>query len=166
MIIAPRMLLVVLVAIAGVSACGDRSDGGQRIEWQGLAIEFKPICKDQEIWLSGSIRNTSSETKRIENGVLPWDYDPVGTFFSAESSENKLTRNPASPMIGRPGPIDLRPQEQRSGETPIGFMFPQIVALLDKSKPVSVHWVYWTSPRPNEAVSTKGTIVISRNPCS
>src|SRR5262245_58172544 len=113
---------------------------------QGLAVEARPLCKDGEIWLTVTVQNMGSRSVRIENGVLPWEYDPVGTSFEAESAGRALSRNSAIPLIGRTGPIDLQPQQKMSGETPIGFMFPEIASLIGK-QPITVRWAYWTEPQ-------------------
>jgi hypothetical protein len=149
------------VALASLSACG----ASPRNETEYLRIEFAPVCKDGEIWLRGTLRNESAATVRIENGVLPWEYDPVGTSFNANSETKQLTRNPAVPLIGRTGPIDLQPRETRSGDVPIAFMFPEITALAGKQR-VVIDWVYWTKPKPNESERLKGTTVLSEDPCS
>ena len=59
----------------------------------GLALGFVPVCNsDNEIDLTGMMRNTSAESIEIRKGALPWDYDAGGTDFVVIDSAGKITR--------------------------------------------------------------------------
>ncbi len=161
-----RAHLIVLATVSfalGAAACGDSALPTSRVEHHGLVVEFKLACIQNDIALSGTILNSTSQLIRIESGSLPWQYDPLGSEFRAESAGKALTRNEAAALIGRTGPIKLATQERRSGSTPIGFMFPDMKTLLAKKQSVTVHWKYLVSVTPEDAM--EGTIDIGQDPC-
>jgi hypothetical protein len=145
------------LAIIAAPGCSDSAEN--------LVIDAMPVCRDGEVWLQMTIKNTSSSSIVVENGVLPWDYDPVGTSFGVESLGKQLARNSAVPVIGRAGPIDFAPGQQRSGEAPLAFMFPEISKIVGR-QPVTVRWLYWTRPQPDTSQTMSGVVEISRDPCA
>jgi len=153
--------------VACMTACGDSSGDGEATSTkrQAMTIHVEPICKDEDIWLRTTIKNASSRSIQIENGVLPWEYDPVGTSFAAESSGKKLSRNTFITPIGRAGSIVMQPGQERSGETPIEFMFPEIAQIVGK-QPITVHWAYWTRPQADKSEVMSGAVALLSDPCA
>jgi len=135
-----------------------------RVERNGLAVEFAPTCTVDGISLAGSLENISPKEKRIKSGSLPWQYDVLGTQLVAEAAGRFLQRNESAPMFGRTGPIDLAPKERRSGTVPIGLMFPEIRSHLASGQLVTVRWKYRVSNAPPEVI--EGMISIKRDPCA
>lgn len=157
---------IVCIVVVSSAACDESVSTGSSRESSGLEIEFTPICQDGEIWLSVAIHNSTAEPIRIENGALPWQYDPVGTTFEAISSGKPLTRSPGMGLVGRAGPVVLAPQERRSGGLPIEALYPEMNSVLAKQT-VTVHWKYWTSAEfKNSSKRMQGTVDISKNPCA
>ncbi len=153
-----RVCLIILSAILfGAAACRDSLSAVSRAEHQGLVVEFEPICMEDDIWLSATISNSTSEPIQIGSGIVPWDFEPLGTHFDVMSSGKALTKKSFFPPVGRTGPVKLASHERRSGSAPIGFLFPEMKGLLAKQS-VTVHWKYMEG--------LEGTLEIKRDPCA
>lgn len=160
----PLFVSLLVVLVIGTGCEEGQSQVTTRVERKGLAVEFKPTCDEYGISLATSVENTSPKERRIESGSLPWQYDVLGTEFVAEAAGGDLQRSQSAPMFGRTGPIDLAPQERRSGSTPIGLMFPEIQNQLASGQIVTVRWRYRVSVTPSEVI--EGVISIKQDPCA
>lgn len=159
----PPLSSLLLVLAMGAGCDEWKSQLASRVERNGLAVELTPTCDEYGISLASSVENTSPKERRIESGSLPWQYDVLGTDFVVESAGGYLHRNQSAPMFGRTGPINLAPQERRSGSTPIGLMFPEMQKLLASGQIMTVRWKYTVSVTPSEVI--EGVIIIKQDPC-
>jgi hypothetical protein len=163
---------LVALTVAGLWLSGSlQADTGTQVESRvdhfGLSVEFSLRCSDTAVQLHSTITNTTTTSKTIQSGGLPWQYDVLGSEFTADSSGNKLKRDWTAPILGRTGPITLMPQEHRDGDVPISVLFPNLRADL-KAGPVVVHWKYWTglkTARTGPSVF-EGSLVIRQNACN
>ena len=76
-----------------------------------------------------------------------------------------LKKNPATPILGRVGPITLTPHEHRGGTVPISTLFPDLSMTLKTGVAVRIRWKYWTGVKSPRSAPFKGAVVISRDPC-
>lgn len=160
-------LAAIAIALLGMilTAC-DSESADSRVEHQGLVVTFTPVCIDGDIGLRGEIFNSGTKSVQIESGSLPWHYDLVGTDFRAESGGESLIKNTTTPLIGKTGPKVLAPNERREGVAHIGFIFPELKALLAK-QPVTVTWSYPLTSRsrdPDDQMT--GSVEITKDPCA
>ncbi len=158
-----RLLWMVVLMLAG---CGDVYPETFRTRQAGLISEFTPACFEGQITLSGVIVNSTNEPISIESGAFPWQYDPLGTNFQAESGAVKLDKNEVTPVIGKTGPKRLMPNECREGAAPIEFIFPTLKHLLSK-QPVVISYTFplrLNSQEPSDQV--QGKIELLSDPCS
>jgi hypothetical protein len=137
-----------------------------RVVHSGLRVEFSPQCSAGVVQLLGTITNETLAAVTIESGSLPWQYDVLGSEFSAEASGKKLKRNWTAPLLGRVGPITLAPHEHRTGVVPIATLFPDLSTAL-RSGAVVVHWKYLTNAKAaaNDLNVFADNLVIRHDPC-
>jgi hypothetical protein len=156
-----KMISMSSMALVGLltfnTACSDQATTtNSQAEFDGLLVEFTVVCEKGDIALKGTISNTSDGPKQIENGALPWDFEPTATRFDVTAGDRHLSRKAFYPPIGRTGPLLLAPKERKSGSTPIGFLFPEIRQAL-VNEPVVVAWFYQEG--------LKGSLEIRHDPC-
>jgi hypothetical protein len=171
----PAVALVIIAVIFAINdlwrsqlwAANVNAQGASQADHGGLKVEFTYQCSKGTVQLRGSITNGSPEPITIRIGSLPWQYDVLGSEFSAEANGKKLKRNWTAPILGRVGPITLVPNEHRSGVVPIGTLFPDLSTTL-RIADVVVHWRYLTTGKPvaGDASTFQGHLVIRRNACN
>jgi hypothetical protein len=138
-----------------------------RVDHSGLIVEFTLRCSDGAIQLHSSITNTTAAPITIQSGSLPWQYDVLGSDFSVQTEGGTLTRNWATPIMGRTGPILLKSHEKRVGTVPVSLLFPSLGTAV-KKEAVVVHWKYWTDVKSVRSGRTvfDGSLLIRQNACS
>lgn len=163
--------IIGLIALWGVlylpevrAALGD-TGGQSRVEHGELSVEFSARCSEHAVQLHGVITNESAEPITIQLGSLPWQYDVLGSEFTADASGTTLKRNTATPILGRLGPITLAPHEQQDGFVPISNLFPDLHNELKKGHIVNVRWRYWTAVKTASSTPFEGLVVIKGDPC-
>lgn len=157
--------LLSVLCLTGGRATAEVAGEHSRVVHAGLRVEFSLRCKDHTVELRGVIANESAKPITIQSGSLPWQYDLLGSDFTAEASGATLERNEAAPILGRVGPITLAPRERRDGTVPISTLFPDLRKSLRDGSSVSIRWKYWTGVKSAGGAPFEGTIVMSQDPC-
>jgi hypothetical protein len=147
--------LVMLILSTLAIACSGEKNQTSRVENKNLVVEYSVVCREGDVWLASSVWNKGLESVTIELGTMPWNYDPLGTQFAVSTATRKFKRQGGMPFFNR-GPVVLAPNEKRTGEVPIGYMFPDFKNSLGKEL-VSVEWGYMED--------LHGIVAIRNDPC-
>jgi hypothetical protein len=159
-------LLVLLVGYCA-SACAGPLAKESRVEQGGLVVVFAVQCLNGAIEVKGNIENSTDAPIRIRSGSLPWEFDVLGSEFTAEADGVSLPRDRSTPILGRVGPITLQAHERQGGVVPIEKLFPSLHAVVAKQT-VSIHWKYWTDVKTMKTGPTvfDGTITVPKEVCN